>query len=204
MVVRPLPLAVALAFGLAFAPVALAVDVQSDAAIQSNKSLGDYLADLGGSEDPDRLFAARVLHGELKRALKTEARAKPGSIAQLDARALLVELLDRLPRACASAIRYQNTTATCADIHALLEDPAALPILREVLGGETRKGVRKRLEAAIAALAPLEDAAAPPAPPLVPAPVPPPADPPGPLPGPTPAQTPPGPPPGGGSAGGAP
>lgn len=166
---RPLRLALLLAAGLALAPAARAVDVQSEAAVQSNKSLGDYLADLSSTEDPDRLFAARVLLGELKRNLRVVDRAKPDSIAYLDAQALLVELDERLPRACATAVRFKNTTAACADIFALLEDPTPLPVLREVLAGETRKGVRKHLEAAIAALAPLESAPAPDAPRLLPA-----------------------------------
>jgi hypothetical protein len=158
---RPFRLALLLAAGLALAPPARAVDVQSDVAVQSNKSVGDYLADLSSSEDPDRLFAARVLLGELKRNLRIVERARPDSIAHLDAQALLVELEDRLPRGCATAVRFKNTTAACADIFALLGDPTALPALREVLAGETRKGVRKHLEAAIATLAPFESALAP-------------------------------------------
>ncbi len=151
----PAPARLALLALLALAALpgaARAVDVQSDAAVVSTKSLGDYIEDLSGDSDPDRLFAARVLRGELKRALRVEARAAEGSLTQLDARALLVELGARLPDACSAAVRFKNTVEPCADILAMLEVRGALPILREILANETRKGARKHLEAAIAAL----------------------------------------------------
>lgn len=181
---RPLLLGAAFALlALAAAP-AHAVDVQSEAAVQSNKSLSDYLGDLEGAEDPDRLYASRVLRGELRRALRTEAKAAPGSLAQLDARALLVELSDRLPRACTTALRYKNSVAPCADMLAMLEATDALPALREALEGETRRGPRKSLEAAIEALeakapaSPPEPTVAPTRPPDPAAPVPAPGPPP--------------------------
>lgn len=179
---RPLLLGAALALLALSAAPAHAVDVQSEAAVQSNKSLSDYLGDLEGSSDPDRLYAARVLRGELRRALRTEAKAAPGSLAQLDARALLVELSDRLPRACTTGLRYKNSVGPCADMLAMLEATEALPALREALKGETRRGPRKSIENAIAALeakapasAPTAPAPAPtaPAPASVPAPAPP-------------------------------
>jgi hypothetical protein len=155
------------------APPARALDVQSEAAVQSSKSLGDYLDDLEDESDPDRLFAARVLQGELARALRTVDRAPEGSLAWLDARALLLELEERLPRACTAAVRFRNTVAPCADILARLEVTTALPALREVRTLETRRAVTKRLDAAIAALEARVPPAPPPAPPAVAAPPPP-------------------------------
>ena len=145
------PLAAALVL-LALAAPASAIDVQSEVAVESTKSLTDYLDDLAGSSDPDRLFAARVLRGELRRALRAEQRAEPGSLRQLDAQSLLVDLDARLPGACSVAIRHLNAVIPCADIFALLGQRAALPLLREVRAGETRRRPQRHLDAAIAAL----------------------------------------------------
>ncbi len=151
---------------LRFAPVALlalavlvlpsparAVDEQSDVAVQSQKSLTDYLTDLESDSDPDRLYAARVLRGELKRVLRTEAKARAGSLASLDARATLIELEERLPRGCRVALQKVNSVAPCADILALLDVKAAVPELQGVLAVEKRKWVRRHLEAALERLA---------------------------------------------------
>jgi hypothetical protein len=142
-----------LAVLLAAAP-ALAIDEPQNPAGQdvSQKSLGDHLGDLVGESAPDRLYAARVLRGHLLRALKIEARGREGSFALDEARAELVELEERLPEACRAALKHDNVVAPCADVLAALDVTAALPELKERLAVETRKGVRKRVEAAIAAL----------------------------------------------------
>lgn len=129
-----------------------AVDEQSEAAVQSQKSLPDYLADLEGDSEPDRLYAARVLRGELTRVLRVEAKAPAGSLASLDARAILIELEDRLPRACRSGLQKLNSVAPCADILGLLDVKEAVPEIQAVLAVEKRKWVRRHLEKALARL----------------------------------------------------
>jgi len=134
------------------APPAHALDEQSELSTQSHKTLTDYFADLEGESDPDRLYAARVLRGELSRALRTEATAREGSLASLDARAVLLELETRLPQGCRGALQKRNSVAPCADILRLLGVKDALPELRAVLEVEQRKWVRKHLDKAIAEL----------------------------------------------------
>jgi hypothetical protein len=143
---------------LALASPAFAVDAQSSLQEGSQKEIADYLHDLASDSDPDRLFAARVLKGDLARALATERRAPEGSLPWLDARSLLVELDARLPDACRVAIRHQNATAPCADIYAMLQYRPALPLLVELRAGEQRKPVQRRLDAAIATLTALPEA----------------------------------------------
>lgn len=133
-------------------PAAYAVDAQSDAAMGSLKSTTDYLSDLEGDSDPDRLYAARVLRGTLARALRIEAKAPFGSLASLDARATLLELEDRLPGACRSGLQKLNSVAPCADILGLLDVKQAIPELQAVLAVEKRKWVRRHLEKALARL----------------------------------------------------
>lgn len=160
--IRRLPvLAALLALGtLVGVSPALALDVENPQATTASKTTADYLHDLEGESAPDRLYAARLLRGLLARALRTEARASPDTIAYDDARALLVELEGRLPTACRTALRYDNAVAPCADILAMLDARSALPALRERLAEEDRKGPRRRLERAIAALEAAETTAA--------------------------------------------
>ncbi|MES2637987.1 MAG: hypothetical protein V4850_00835 [Myxococcota bacterium] len=141
-----------LAVAALFASPAHAVDAQSDVAVQSQKSLGDYFADLEGDSDPDRLYAARVLRGELTRVLHVEAKAPAGSLASLDARAILIELEERLPRACRAGLQKLNSVAPCADILGLLDVKAAIPEIQAVLLVEKRKWVRRHLEKALVRL----------------------------------------------------
>lgn len=143
---------------LALVSPAFAVDAQSSLQEGSQKEIADYLHDLASDSDPDRLFAARVLKGDLARALRTERHAPEGSLAWLDARSLLVELDARLPDACRVAIRHLNATAPCADIYAMLQYRPALPLLTELRAGEQRTAVQKRLDAAIATLSALPEA----------------------------------------------
>ncbi|MFZ5477236.1 MAG: hypothetical protein ACOZNI_10730 [Myxococcota bacterium] len=137
---------------LLLAPRALAIDEPNPAGDTSPKTTGELLSDLTGESGPDRLYAARVLRAQLVRALNAEARAKEGSIAHDEARAALVELEARLPEACTAALEHDNVVAPCADVLARLDVTAAVPALEARLAKETRKGVRKRLEAAIAEL----------------------------------------------------
>lgn len=139
---------------------AAAMDAENPQAPKSEKSTADLLSDLDGDEAPDRLYAARVLRGQLRRALRTEARGRVGSIPYEEARALLLELDLRLPEACTSALQFENTVGPCADMLAWLQVRDALPKLRERRAAEERKRVQKRLDAAIATLEAL-----PPAPP---------------------------------------
>lgn len=153
--IRALLLAVFL-FGLAAPAFALDVDADpSSGATPASKTTAEYLSDLTDDSKPDRLYAARALRSQLKSALRAEARSKPGSLAHDEARAALVELSDRLPEACTTALRYDNVVAPCADILTLLEVTSALPALVERRAIETRKSVIKRLDKAIAALSAL-------------------------------------------------
>jgi hypothetical protein len=118
----------------------------------NSKTTAEYLSDLGGDNAPERLFAARVLRSQLKTALRTEAHSKPGSFANDEARAALVELSDRIPNACLSVLNEDNVVSPCADMLAMLEVTSALPALERRLAVETRKGPHKHLAAAIATL----------------------------------------------------
>lgn len=146
---RPLLLLLA---ALLYAAPAAALDAENPQGPKVEKTTADYLAELEGESAPDRLYAARVLRGQLRRALRVEARGEPGSIPYEEARALLVELEARLPQACTAGLKADNIVAPCADVLAWLEVRSALPALRERLATETRKGPRKRLERAIATL----------------------------------------------------
>jgi hypothetical protein len=137
---------------LARAPSAAAVDVQSSASVNSVKTTQDYLSDLDGDSAPDRLYASRVLRGQLRHALRVERTAKEGSLARDDARSALIELGDRLPHACMSNLSAATTVAPCADILGMLEVQEALPLLQRALATEKRKWARRHIETAIALL----------------------------------------------------
>ncbi len=140
------------------------------------KKLGDYLADLGGDDGPERLFAARTVKGETRRALAAMNHA-PDSIAALEGRSTLVEVDARAPSACASALTYANTVVLCAEILADLGHPEMIGRIQTGRTLVTDKGGLKRIDAALAVLASLPAADAPtPTPPTAPvatAPVPP-------------------------------
>jgi hypothetical protein len=144
---------------LSFAPLAHAIDEQSETQPSTQKSMGDYLSDLEGDSAPDRLYASRVLRGNLRRALHAEATARPGSMRYDDARAALVELEERLPHACITDLAQANVVAACADILAMLDVKEAVPPLQALLATEKRKGVLKHIQAALTTLG-----SAPPAP----------------------------------------
>lgn len=124
-----------------------------------DKTTADYLLDLDSDDASDRLLAARVLEGLLKRSLRTVEHARPGSLASDDAKAALVELEERLPSTCSDALSYDNVVAPCAEMLAILAYKPALPLIQAAAEKETRKGVKKRLDAAIELLNSQPDAA---------------------------------------------
>lgn len=135
---------------------ALAVDPIGDDEVRqtstSDKPLAAWLADLTSDDDNKRLYAARVVHGTLRRDLRITTRAREGSLAYDDARAEMVELEERVPSACIVSVDYSNTAALCADMLAWLEVTDARPALEQALAKESRQSVRKRLEAALASI----------------------------------------------------
>lgn len=136
---------------LALVAEALAVDPETDANVpRTEKTLSEYLSDLSNDDDNKRLFAARVVRGRLRHDLRVLERAREGSLAYDDARLELVELESRIPGSCIVALSYPNTVALCADMLAWLEVSDARPALEEALARETRRGVRPRIEAALA------------------------------------------------------
>lgn len=131
---------------------AWAVDGEEAPTAQPAKTTAEYLIDLSGEDHAKRLYAVRVLRGQLHDALRVVEHGNPNGIAYDDARAALVELNARVPDACMAAIRYPNSLGPCADMLAWLEVRDAVGPLKIALAGETRKGVRKHVEAALAAL----------------------------------------------------
>ena len=143
---------------LSLFPMVLAMDDPMGAggtptpSASSDKTTAEYLSDLDGDKPSDRLLAARVLQGQLRRALRTEARGKVGTLAYDDARAALVELEQRLPGACSNALAYANVVAPCAEMLAMLDVFDAIPAIEAVLATETRKGPLRRITEALAML----------------------------------------------------
>ncbi|GDX81011.1 hypothetical protein LBMAG42_28220 [Deltaproteobacteria bacterium] len=149
---------------------ALAVDPSTpgESAPQSvAKTLSDYLADLGGDDAPERLYAARTIRGEERRALWAIDHAPADSLAALDAQSILVEVEARIPMACRSALLYTNTVPLCAEILADLGHAELLPEVRTARTRVSTKGAIKRVDAAIVRLEALALEAAPIAAPLV-------------------------------------
>lgn len=131
---------------------AFAVDPTSpgESAPQSvAKTLSDYLADLGGDDAPERLYAARTVRAEERRALWAIDHAPPDSLAALDAQSILVEVEARVPMACRSALLYTNTVVLCTEILADLGHSELLAELRAARTRVTTKGGIKRVDAAI-------------------------------------------------------
>lgn len=116
------------------------------------KTIGEYLMALDGDDAGDRLMAARVLRGQLRRALRMLDRGQPGTLAHDDARALMIELDERLPEACLNALAYPNVAFLAAEMLAMLEIRSAAPAVERALAQEARKGPRRRMEAALALL----------------------------------------------------
>lgn len=116
------------------------------------KTLSDYLADLGGDDAPERLYAARTIRGEERRALWAIEHAPADSLSALDAQSILVEVEARVPMACRSALLYANTVVLCSEILADLEHVELLPEVRAARTRVTTKGAIKRVDAAIVKL----------------------------------------------------
>jgi hypothetical protein len=132
---------------------AFAIDqTQPDVGSSSQKTTADLLGDLHSDGGPDRLYAARALRSQLKRALRVEANGREGSIPLDDARSLLVELEERLPPICTDALDSPQVAAPCAEMLAMLDVEEAAPAIERALQAETRKRPRRRLERALAAL----------------------------------------------------
>ncbi len=112
------------------------------------KTLSDYLADLGGDDAPERLYAARTLRGEARRALHAIARTPADSLASLNAQSVLVEVDARLPLACRSALQYANSAPLCAEMLADLEHVELIEEVRASRARVTAKCALKRLDAA--------------------------------------------------------
>lgn len=116
------------------------------------RSTAELLADLRGGDSSDRLYAARALKSQLKRALRVEANGRPGTLQVIEARSLLYELESRIPETCTAALEYDNVVTPCADMLAWLEVGSAIPALEARLRTEERKRARRHLEAALKAL----------------------------------------------------
>ncbi len=118
------------------------------------KTLGDYFQDLDGDNKGDRLAAARVLRGMLRRNLLRVDGGRQGSLAWDEARSALFELETRIPSACLSAIQYDNVIVACADMLVMLGvteaiEPlrARMPALGDGRRAEKVAGAVARLEA---------------------------------------------------------
>ena len=128
-----------------------AVDRQDPRAPATMKTTAHYLTDLSGPEGPDRLFAARVLRGRVKRAV-ADASGDEADIATLEARALLDELARELPGRCAVAMGQESVVPACADALARLDSTASLPALRVARAAATKRRTLRSLDRAIARL----------------------------------------------------
>lgn len=133
------------------------------------KTLGDYFQDLDGDNAGDRLAAARVLRGMLRRTLRRVDEGREGTLAWDEARSVLFELEERIPPACLSALEYDNVVAPCAEMLAMLDVDAAVEPLRARAASLPESRRAERVQAALTALeanrAALPPAAAPTAPP---------------------------------------
>ena len=148
------------------------------------KTLGDYFTDLASDDAPERLFAARAVRAEAFGALRTLERAPADSLASMEARSLLVEIDARLPGACRSALRYENTVVPGAEMLAATGRTEMLPEVQAASHLVKPRGLRKRYDAAVVKLGGGLTAGAPEAEPA-------PAAAPAPLPAPSPASPPP-------------
>jgi len=127
------------------------------------KGLSDYLGDLSSGDGPKRLYAARTVRFETRRALHAVQHAPPESLASLDAQSALVEIEARAPDGCLSALHYENTAVICAEILADLARNDQLPVLRAARSLVKGTGPLRRFDAAVATLAAIPEAAPAPA-----------------------------------------
>ena len=117
---------------------------------QREPSLGEYMDDLGGDVAPDRLYAARVLRGRVKLALRQAGWRDPmyAAAAAQD----LGDFDQRLAPLCVTQLAVRNVTRPCADILRLLESADAVGPLRAAADAEDRAGVARRLRRAALAI----------------------------------------------------
>ena len=149
------------------APPAHAVDPtggEETSSSQEPKTLTDYLSDLTKDDAPVRVFAARTVRFETRRAVRDAEHRPPDSLASLDAQSRLVELQARAPAACAVALHYVDTVPPCAEILQALGRAELLPELRTARLIVTKKAAQARVDKAIAALEALPSEAPAPAP----------------------------------------
>lgn len=124
----------------------------TDSVSTGTKTLADHFTALAGDDAPERLYAARTVRAELRHHLTVQARAQPGSLADLEARSVLVELAARVPGACRSGLRFENSAMLCTE---MLADLEVLPMLPEVEAARPLVKGRcaiKRYEAALVRL----------------------------------------------------
>lgn len=145
----PLLLMLALA-----APMARAsdTDVGTTSPAQAQKTTAELFSDLAGDNGPDRLYAARALKSQLVRAQHAVAHAREGSLARDDGLATLDEFEARLPEECRAALKFRNVVAPAAEMLALLGTRDALADVQAAAATETRAGVKRRLDRAVAEL----------------------------------------------------
>lgn len=128
----------------------------------SQKTLSDYLADLGGDDDAERLFAARTVKAELRGAL-ARAGGPPDSLSALEAQSVLVEIDARAPSACESGLTYANTAAICAEILADLGHTEMISRIAAAKDVAPNPAARRRIEVALTKLSgPKSDTLGPP------------------------------------------
>lgn len=117
------------------------------------KAVPELAMDLVGDDGPDRLFAARELR---RQAVWADHRAGRGPIrndTQLEARATLQDLrADVLGPARHAVVTFPKVRGAVADLLGALGDPSAVPDLEAARAAETRAGVQKRIDRAIAKL----------------------------------------------------
>ena len=116
------------------------------------KSIAEYLMELDGDDASERLMAARVLRGHLRRALRTLDRGRVGTLSHDDARALMVELDQRLPEACMNALAYPDVAYLAAEMLAMLEIRSAIPAIELAMQREEKERRQERMAESLAAL----------------------------------------------------
>lgn len=110
----------------------------------------DLLADLLDGREGEQIFAARELRRQVEAAIRQLYFRD--EVMVLEARQSLARFDEALAPLCIEVLERPSLTVPCADILGALETQAALPVLRDALEGATKRGVRRHLAAAIAAI----------------------------------------------------
>ncbi|MEC7946818.1 MAG: hypothetical protein VX265_04575 [Myxococcota bacterium] len=102
---------------------------------------------LDDSDRPTRLLAAR----ELKRRVRVAAKAggRPGSLAELEARAEMAALTRATLPACISVLSDPGLVLPCADILSRLAEAEACEPLRVARAGSERRRVTEAIDRAL-------------------------------------------------------